>query len=207
MSGEHGRSPGEAWDAVRKPPIAEIITCPTWGARKPRSPIVVCPRAHRVIFHHTAGHHREISNTRSESRAEAIRYARDVQAFHMDGNGWIDSGHNFLITRNGLILQGRWLTVSAIQAGHMVVSAHCPGQNGQIGIEHEHQGSETMPDAQREASARLLAWIAIQYGDVGILPVDPHSAHFATACPANLKAEIPHVRAIAASRLRAWRNL
>jgi hypothetical protein len=39
------------------------------------------------------------------------------------------------------VLQGRWLTVSAIEAGHMVVSAHCPGQNGQIGIEHEHLGT------------------------------------------------------------------
>jgi hypothetical protein len=180
----------------------EIVTCPAWGARKPRQPITTAGRAHRVIFHHTASHHREIAPARSADLAEAVRYARDVQTFHMDRNGWIDSGHNFLVMRSGIILQGRWLTVGAIEAGHMVVSAHCPGQNGQIGIEHEHLGAELMPDAQREASARLLAWIAWQYGATAILPVDPHSEHFATACPANLKAEIPRVRAMGAAILR-----
>jgi hypothetical protein len=115
----------------------------------------------------------------------------------MDHNGWIDSGHNFLICRNGLILQGRWLTVSAIQAGHMVRSAHCPGQNDQIGIEHEHKGDELMTPAQRASSARLMAWISWQYDRNTILPVDPHSDHFATSCPANLRYEIPKIRAYA----------
>lgn len=184
----------------------EIITCPEWGARKPRSPIVVVKRATRIIFHHTAGHHREISGPSSESREEAIRYARDVQAFHMDGNGWIDSGHNFLVCRNGAILQGRWLTVSAIEAGHMVTSAHCPGFNGQIGIEHEHKLAERMTSAQWASSARLQAWIAWQYGSTKPLPVDPHSAHFATTCPANLADEIGAIRAGAADLLRGYRG-
>jgi N-acetyl-anhydromuramyl-L-alanine amidase AmpD len=104
----------------------------------------------------------------------------------MDVNGWIDSGHNFLVTRAGHILQGRWLTVSAIEAGQMVVSAHCPTQNTQIGIEHEHLGTEQMTSAQRDASAWLMAWIAGHYGHSAPLPVYPHRKYFNTACPANL---------------------
>jgi hypothetical protein len=115
----------------------------------------------------------------------------------MDSNGWIDSGHNFLVCRNGLILQGRWLTVSAIQAGHMVLSAHCPGQNQQIGIEHEHLGAEPMTAAQRDASGRLIAWISSNYGLKRALPLHPHSQYFATACPANLKADLPRLTLIA----------
>ena len=103
-----------------------------------------------------------IENPSTQSRAESERFAREIQAFHMK-QGWNDSGHNFLVCRNGLILQGRWLTVSSIQAQHMVRSAHCPGQNEQIGIEHEHLGNEEMTKQQREASARLMAWIADQY--------------------------------------------
>jgi hypothetical protein len=173
-----------------------IITCPQWGAAKPLAPIVPVAQAQRIIFHHTAGHHAEISNPKDESEEEAMRYARDIQRYHMTASPsdpskpWKDSGHNFLICRNGLILQGRWYTVSAIQEGHMVESAHCPGQNGQVGIEHEHLGSEEMTAAQRESSSMLMAWIAWKYSRQVVLPVDPHSKFFATSCPANLKGDI-----------------
>lgn len=176
-----------------------IITCPQWLARKPAQPITVVGRASRIIIHHTAGHHPEISLPANESVAEAIRYARDIQAFHMNppphGNGWIDSGHNFLVCRNGMILQGRWLTVSAIEAGHMVRSAHCPGQNEQIGIEHEHLGTEDMTTEQFSASAALIAWISRCYGLPHPLELEPHRRYFATACPANLVGAIPSLRA------------
>lgn len=175
--------------------MLRIVTCPQWGARPPKSGLELVPKSARIIFHHTAGHHAEIENPRDESYAESCRYARDIQAFHMDTNDWTDSGHNFLICRNGVVLQGRWLTVSAIEAGHMVRSAHCPGENEQIGIEHEHLSSETMTDAQREASAQLMAWIAHHYRRAVVLPVHPHSAYFATECPANLRSAIPGVKA------------
>jgi hypothetical protein len=163
----------------------------------------------RVIFHHTAGHHPEIENPQDESRAEAIRYALAIQHAHTTASPtdpskpWLDSGHNFLVCRNGLVLQGRWLTVSTIEAGLMVRSAHCPGQNAQIGIEHEHAGSEPMTPAQREASAQLQAWIARCYRKVAhVLPAAPHSAYFNTACPANLRADVQPIVARANALLQ-----
>jgi hypothetical protein len=173
-----------------------IITCPQWGARKPKAGLEIVPASKRIIFHHTAGHHREVSNPQNESRGEAIDYARAIQIQHMK-QGWTDSGHNFLVCRNGLILQGRWLTVHSIEAKHMVRSAHCPGQNDQIGIEHEHLGHEPMTARQIEASARLMAWIADQYGRKTVLPVDPHSKYYATECPANLKSNIAKIKSVA----------
>lgn len=175
----------------------KIITCPAWRAKPPKQGLELVGQAQRIIMHHTAGHHPEISNPANESRAEAVKYAQQIQAFHMGTNGWSDSGHNFLVCRNGLILQGRWLTVSAIEAGHMVRSAHCPGQNDQIGIEHEHLGAEAMSDAQRNASAALIAWVSTKYGLPAALPLHPHSEFYATACPANLKAELPRIAATA----------
>jgi hypothetical protein len=179
----------------------QIITCPTWGAKRPKQGLRAVGQAGRVIFHHTAGHHRELALPGDESLAEAMQYARDVQAFHM-GRGWIDSGHHFLVCRNGAILQGRWLTVSAIEAGHMIEGAHCPGWNGEIGIEHEHKGHEAPTAKQLESSARLQAWIADQYGRTTPLPVDPHSEHYATTCPANLLPHIAEIRARASEILR-----
>jgi hypothetical protein len=180
----------------------KIITCPDWGAKKPKSGIQTVAASKRIIFHHTAGHHAEIENPSAQSRAESERYARTIQAYHMS-QGWTDSGHNFLVCRNGLILQGRWLTVSAIQANHMVRSAHCPGQNDQIGIEHEHKGTEAITEKQWQSSARLMAWIADKYDRKTVLPVDPHSKHFATACPVNLKGDIPSIRQRAQEILNA----
>lgn len=174
----------------------DMITCPEWKARKPRHPTVMCKQSIRIIFHHTAGHHRELDGRPEiDSVGEAIQYARDIQAYHMDTNGWNDSGHNFLVCRNGTVLQGRWHTVSAIVAGFMVVSAHCVGQNTNIGIEHEHRGNEKMTPEQREASARLQAWIADKYQRARVLPVGPHKLYNATSCPTNIEADIPGIAA------------
>lgn len=170
-----------------------IVTCPQWGAVQPSAPIVPCGKAERIVFHHTAGHHPELSDPTTESHAEAMAYARSIQSFHMRVNGWIDSGHNFLVCRNGDVLQGRWRTVTMIEQGGMVVSAHCPGQNTQIGIEHEHAGTEGMTLVQAEASAQLMAWIAERYGLSEPLPVFPHSKFFPTSCPANLVGQIPGI--------------
>jgi hypothetical protein len=181
----------------------KLIGCYDWGARKPKGKIEVIDAATEIIFHHTAGHHPEIENPQTQSRAESERYAKAIQAFHMNSNGWNDSGHSFLVCRNGLILQGRWITISAIRAGKMVQSAHCPGKNDQVGIEHEHFGSEGMTSKQLESSARLMAWIAAEYGKKKVLPVYPHSQFFATSCPANLKSNIPAIKARAQQILTA----
>jgi hypothetical protein len=165
-----------------------IIGPAGWDARPPKDEPELVGRASRIIFHHTAG---RAPNATVEGAKE---YARRLQKFHMDTNGWNDSGHNFLVCRNGSILVGRWFTVRAIQRKLMVRSAHCPGQNDQIGIEHEHVGAEKMTAKQVESAARLQAWIADRYNRKMVLPVDPHSRYIATACPANLKDDIPRIR-------------
>jgi hypothetical protein len=176
----------------------KIIGCPEWGAVEPRhgfdSIVWTDGPAERVLFHHTAGHHPEINTPGNESHLESLLYARNIQHFHMaappNGRGWNDSGHNFLVCRNGDIYQGRWRTIRAIQHGRMVVSAHCIGQNDQIGIEHEHVGHEEMTYVQKQASAWLQAWIAQQYGKKQPLNVYPHSKFNNTDCPANLVQDI-----------------
>jgi hypothetical protein len=171
-----------------------LIVPSQWGARPPKEEIQLCGKASRIIFHHTAGHHPEVSRSGYESHEEAMAYARAIQAYHMDANGWIDSGHNFLVCRNGDVLVGRWVTVTAIQHGLMVISAHCPGQNNQIGIEHEHISGEKPTKSQLEASAQLQAWIAERYARSTPLPVRPHSAYYPTDCPDNLAAYIDPIR-------------
>lgn len=188
---------------IRRP---AIVTTDKWGAAPAKAPPVYTGRPHRVIFHHTAGHHPEISLPNDESFDELVRYARDIQRFHMAppprGRGWNDSGHNFLIGRNGMILVGRHMTLPALLERRMVVSAHCPGQNDQVGIEHEHLGAEHMTKAQFQASARLCAWIIARCGMGDANAIQPHSRYFATSCPAELKADLPAFRTAVNALLR-----
>jgi hypothetical protein len=192
----------------------DIITCPEWGAVEPRNGFDSIEwtdgPAQRFIIHHTAGHHREIAQPANESVLESVFYARDIQRFHMApeprGRGWNDTGQNWLVCRNGVVLQGRWRTVRAIEAGKMVVSAHCPGQNDQIGIEFEHAGTEPMTGPQRNSGARLMAWCADQYGKTLVMPGRPHKDFFNTQCPANLLTEIPRMHSLAQQILTAERD-
>jgi hypothetical protein len=177
-----------------------IITCPQWHAKPPKAPPIIIGPSHKTIMHHTDSHHRELSNPRDESLAEAIRFAQDIQHFHQVTRGWNDTGQSFTITRAGHILQGRWYTVTAITHGHMVLSAHCaekgkPGsnQNDQIGIEHEHLPGEEPTRVQLEASALLQAWYAGQYGRTSVLPAYGHKHFCNTACPDKNQGHIPQI--------------
>ncbi len=84
---------------------AKVISTQDWGARSPRN------RARRtnpkyVVIHHTASQNPP-NNPSKGTEAGATQYARDIQKFHMDVRGWSDSGHNFLNTTTGILLEGR----------------------------------------------------------------------------------------------------
>jgi N-acetylmuramoyl-L-alanine amidase len=177
---------------VRKP---KILTTRKWGAKKAKSSPVVTGRPDKIIFHHTAGHHPEIENPQNESVEEAMSFARQIQNDHMFNPRKLfnDSGHNFLVCKNGMILVGRHLSLSAVRAGRMVVSAHCPGANDQPGIEHEHFDEPRMPPKQLEASARLHAWIMSRCG-IEADQIFPHKNFVATGCPAQLEGDIKRVK-------------
>lgn len=181
-------------------PTPPIITCPQWGAMPPRRKPTLTGRPVRSIFHHTAGHAPATGAGRLHDHDAAVAYAHALQRYHMDVNGWNDSGHNFLVMRSGVIVQGRWGSVTAIEHGRMVVSAHCPGQNDQPGIEHEHLAGDLLTPAQLDATVLLHAWI---FDRCKVRPTEifGHRIYYPTACPSTLADEIPHVRALVAQLL------
>lgn len=181
----------------------DIITCPQWGARKPKQGLETISPSKNFVCHGTDGHVRQLGDPKITTREEAMQYARDIQHLHMDIRGWNDSGHNFLVCKSGWVLQGRWLTVSAIQARHMVRSAHAGDNigNEQIGIEFEHLGTEPMVPLQRRMGAKLMAWVSLEYGHSFSLPMFPHNKYFNTSCPVNLENEIPRLVAMASQTM------
>jgi hypothetical protein len=182
------------------PPIngkLEIVTAGQWGAVAPTATIVRVGKPDKIIFHHTDGH------APGSTLADAKAYARSIQRDHMHRSPpFIDSGHNFLVTRAGHVLEGRRGSLAAINDGVMVSSAHAPGENHNPGIEHEHKGSEGMTDAQREASLDLHEMICRK---TGIRPeeIHPHKAVTPTACPGALLPEVKRFRRELERRLAA----
>jgi hypothetical protein len=158
-----------------------VIPCAEWGARPPRLPISSAGKPVRAIFHHTAGHAPELGDS-GESYREAVAYVKSIQNYHMDSHGWNDTGQNFTVTRNGYIFEGRHGSLTACHSGRMVVSAHCPGQNDQPGVEIEHNGNESMTPIQHEAAVWLFAQLCKW---AGFLPskIMGHRDYYATDCP------------------------
>jgi hypothetical protein len=181
-----------------------IVRCSEWGAVAPTGAIVRVGRPTKIIFHHTAGHHPELDHQPGDTLDEAKAFARAIQREHMHRapTPFIDSGHNFLVTRSGHILEGRHGSLDAINAGVMISSAHCVGQNSHPGIEHEHVGNEAMTPAQREASLFLHELICHK---TGIRPdaIHGHGEFNPTECPGALRGDLESVRRELARRLAA----
>lgn len=189
---------------VSKPFREQIILTAEWGAVDATQAISRVGKPNKIIFHHTDGHHPDLDQDSGESHAEAFAFAKAIQRDHMhrpppDGP-LIDSGQNFLVTRSGLVLEGRHGSVAAIMDGVMVQSAHCPSQNSQPGIEHEQKGDEPLTPDQRDASLFVHEFICRH---TGIKPteVHPHGEFFATECPGVLGTSLSQFRIDLAARL------
>ncbi|RMI30788.1 peptidoglycan recognition protein family protein [Streptomyces triticirhizae] len=175
---------------VAEPPIDSTAT---WGARSPAGSISTLNYTpSMIIVHHTVS-----ENSTDYSRARAHAHSRWVQDLHMDGNGWVDTGYNFLVSRGGYITEGRHRSLATLRGGSsFVLGAHTSGQNDVgIGIANEgayHDGA-TPPAAQWNALVQLCAHAAYQYG------IDPyeiygHMDFGNTLCPGIFHDMLPQLR-------------
>ncbi len=130
----------------------DVIRRDEWGAdeesswRDGRSPSYA--EVDFGVLHHTA-----TSNWYSE--AEAAAQVRNIQHWHVHGNGWQDIGYNFLIDRFGNVYEGR---AGGMELG--VVGAHAGGWNtGSFGVAIMGNFNDAAPpQAARDAAARVIAW-------------------------------------------------
>jgi N-acetylmuramoyl-L-alanine amidase-like protein len=171
----------------------EIAGTDVWGARPPAGEPTLLPyQPSMIIVHHTVS-----ENTSDFSQEQAFVHARWVQDLHMDENGWMDTGYNFVISRGGWITEGRHSSLQALTDGTgFVQGAHTSGQNEDgIGISNEgsyHDGA-TPPDAQWQSLVELCAWAAQQYA-IPATEIYGHMDFNATACPGIIHDMLPQLR-------------
>ncbi|MBT2402912.1 MULTISPECIES: peptidoglycan recognition family protein [unclassified Streptomyces] len=173
--------------------VPQIFGCAAWGARPSSEPVTILSTPpERIIVHHTA-----TSNVEDYTQQRAFALARAIQDYHMDTQGWIDTGQHFTISRGAFVTEGRHQSLAELNAGaRQVRSAHCVGQNTvAVGIENEGTYTSVEPPARQYAAlAALCTHICSQYG----LPpseIYGHRDFNNTACPGDrLYALLPRLR-------------
>lgn len=125
------------------PFTAKVVTAAEWGARPPKPGTFPFQRTipRYVIVHNTENPNPP--NDASKGTIEgALRLARNIQQDHMDHNGWSDSGHNFLNTTGGFILEGRHGSLDGVKQGFSIQSAHAAQDLGKLANGNQSPGIE-----------------------------------------------------------------
>ncbi|SDE30055.1 peptidoglycan recognition protein family protein [Glycomyces harbinensis] len=171
----------------------DVDSTAAWGARPPNGTNpVITGSPNKLIVHHTVS-----ANTADFSRAQAHFHAQWVQDLHMDGNGWRDSGYNFVVSRGGWITEGTTGSKAALlDGGRFIQGIHTSGQNSQaLGISNEgsyHDGAEpTGP--QWESLVTLCAFACEQYG-IDSAEIYGHMDFSSTLCPGIFHDMLPRLR-------------
>ncbi|HIY41236.1 MAG TPA: peptidoglycan recognition protein family protein [Candidatus Nocardiopsis merdipullorum] len=179
----------------------KVYTRSDWGARAPSGQIDVLPQAPtHIVVHHTA-----TANVSDTSTSQAAALSRSIQRYHMQSNGWSDTGQQLTISRGGHIMEGRDRSLEAIGAGNHVVGAHTANHNSHaIGIENEGTyATESPPTSLTDALVDTCAWLCLVYQLDPEEAIVGHRDFNATSCPGDqLYAVLPELRKNVGSRLR-----
>ena len=166
----------------------KIISTLEWNSRSAKSIAQQTTPTH-IVIHHTA--------TAPSSNGTEIggkKLAQSIQNYHMNHNGWIDSGHNFLNTVGGIVFEGRHGTVDALKIGKCVLSAHCGNELGNASPGIENEGiymTQKMSQIQWEALVALCADICLSCR-ISPEKIRGHRDFSSTACPGDwLYAQLP----------------
>ncbi|MBC1262362.1 N-acetylmuramoyl-L-alanine amidase [Synechococcus sp. BSF8S] len=171
------------------PFTAKVISAAEWGASSPLNAPFDRTIPKYVVIHHTF----KPRNASQGTLDGAKKAARQIQAFHMGPQrGWSDSGHNFLNTKGGFLLEGRHGSLEAAISGFCVQSAHArqdqgklAGGNSSPGIENEGDfDQEQMEQDQWDSLVELSASLC---SSCNIAPsnIRGHRDFSVTQCPGN----------------------
>ncbi|MEH2194727.1 MAG: N-acetylmuramoyl-L-alanine amidase [Nostoc sp.] len=188
------------------PFTAKVITTDEWGAESAGSFKKTVPKF--IVIHNTDN--KNPPDDVSQGTVDGgKKLARQIQEDHIKRNRWNDSGHNFLNTTGGIILEGRHGTLNAVKQGMCVVSAHAKqdgnrlgGGNNSPGIENE--GNFKTFKMQQKQWDSLVELCVSLCDSCNINPknIRGHRDFSNTDCPGDwLYGELPRLRQEVADKL------
>lgn len=179
---------------------AMVITASQWGAKAPKGGPFELTSPRYVVIHHTASQNPPNDASR-HTKDGAMAYARAIQNDHF-ARGWADSGHNFLNTTGGYLLEGRSGTVDAVRQGRCVRSAHAAQDPGRLPNGNESPGIENEGNfmAFQMAATQWTSLVTLCSALCSALSLQPsnirgHREFSSTACPGDwLFGQLPRLR-------------
>ncbi|MFD9958008.1 N-acetylmuramoyl-L-alanine amidase [Amycolatopsis sp. NPDC058986] len=175
-------------------PTPRIYSTSDWHARPASGAITV--ENHKptyIVVHHTV----DPGNNTDTSLEHALQISRDIQNFHMDTRGWIDTGQQFTNSRGGFVTEGRHRSLEILRGGRQhVQGANVADHNSEcLGIENEGiYSKEDVPPALWNSLVNLVAYIAHQYG-IAPAMIKGHRDFNSTECPGTvLYNRLPELR-------------
>jgi hypothetical protein len=161
-----------------------VLTCREWGSSTLDNESSRDHHAARgAVVHHTAGANRQVD---AGERDAAIRLMRQIQRQHIDRNRWRDIGYNFVVTRSGIICEGRCGSYEQAQRGRVLRGAHAGELHANrywFGVALEGNYSYGPPPGEQwDALIDILAHLA-WWGDYQTQNLRPHRHYKSTECP------------------------
>src|SRR5688572_29380935 len=101
------------------PQPANICNRSCWTARAPTCAITYMTSVNRAIIHHTA----VATHWNTTSLDTSKPSLRSIQNYHIDNNGWCDTGYHFLLDKFGNIFEGRHNSLTSMTRG--IINASC----------------------------------------------------------------------------------
>ncbi|MEQ8754663.1 MAG: N-acetylmuramoyl-L-alanine amidase [Coleofasciculus sp. G1-WW12-02] len=181
---------------------ASVISTNEWGAKAPKQwPQQTRPQY--IIIHHTATPNPPNDLSRG-TLTGAKTLARSIQTAHMNGFGWIDSGHNFLNTTGGYLLEGRHGSLNAVKGGRSIRSSHAGSNKGNESPGIENEGTFTTYQMNAKQWDSLVDLCASICSTTKISPdnILGHRDFSPTQCPGDwLYSQLPRLRQEVRQRL------
>lgn len=150
----------------------DLITRDEWQARRPREVSRLAAAPAGVKVHYLAGH---VDPEIVHDHRRCTELVRQVQGWHMDGNGWSDIGYSALVCPHRAVFEGRGpgalpaANGAGLNAGHYAVACLL-GERGLV------EPSEGMLDGLADA----IGWL--RRAGAGH-EVQGHRDGYATECP------------------------
>ncbi|MEZ5307274.1 MAG: D-Ala-D-Ala carboxypeptidase family metallohydrolase [Pyrinomonadaceae bacterium] len=183
----------------------KVYSTVEWGARPPRRTNFEQNKAKGIVVHHMASANRTPLVGQDEIQA-SFRLARDCQIDHLKRQDspispfWSDTGQNFTISRGGIILEGRYGSLTAAGQGRVVRGAHAHNSSynkTSFGIELEGNNIKefVVTPEQWSALVSLCAWLAISGGfDPFNIRGHKEVSDTGTDCPGKVFGQLPRLK-------------
>lgn len=139
-----------------------------------------------IVIHHTAGPNSVPGETLAQEISRAGGVAREIQYQHQKKQYWVDTGYHFIVSRGGVILEGRTGSLAAAWQGLVLHAAHAGSNKVNAswwGVVLEGTYTEVLPpEAQWEAAVDLCAHLSL-WGLTRPEKIRGHRDFKATECP------------------------